>query len=593
MGLCDLTRDVLEHMLVHFGGAREAASLARTCREMREVVMGGGGVRGGILGGWARQRREDDVLPEGIGGVGGVVTIYGVVRMTREVRVGPGVHLTVRGGRIVNSIGRASDEDSDSDSDYEDEEPPYAFVVEQGGSLVLEDVRMVGADGGRGWWAGVRVSGGGTARLVGCDVRNAEWDAIVVGDQGSRVQVEGGSVSVSGPTGYDGPHGIIVKDGAHAVVTGVQMTGSVLVRDSDSVVEIVGGSVTGVGPEDGHGISVENGGTARLVGCNVLDAPDDGVHVAGQGSRVQVEGGSVSRSGNYGISVQRGGHAEMKDVRIEDNHGGGVYVGDGGAYYSGVAGQGSRAVVEGGSVRGTRAIGISVWRGGHAEMKGVRVEGTRTGVCVRDPGSQVEIVDGSVTGCACEGIVARAGGHARMKAVRVEGNKKCGVFVDGQVHGDIRGPRTTRAEAEGGSVSGSGCYGIRAGHGGHAVMKDVRVEDSQWSGVYVYGQGSRVEVEGGSVSGSGDSGICAEQGGHAVVKGVRVKDNDRHGVYVIGSRARVEVEGGSVSGSKEYHGICARLGAHAAVKDVQVRDNGGGIVKSEGGVVTVDGLPMM
>ena len=206
-------------------------------------------------------------------------------------------------------------------------------------------------------------------------------------------------------------------------------------------------------------------------------------------------------------------------------------------------------------------------------MKGVRVEGTRTGVCVRDPGSQVEIVDGSVTGCACEGIVARAGGHARMKAVRVEGNKKCGVFVDGQVHGAPADGRTTRAEVEGGSVSGSGCYGIRAGHGGHAVMKDVRVEDNQWGGVYVYGQGSRAKVEGGVVSGSKSDGICAEQGGHAVVTGVRVEDNRLIGVYAVGPGTRVEVEGGSVSGSKEYHGICALQGGHAVVKDVRVEDN--------------------
>ena len=92
VGLCDLPRDVMEHMLVHFGGAREAASLARTCREMREVVMGG--VGGGILGGWRAPRRENDVLPANIGSVGGVVTIYGVVHVTREVRVGAGVTWT-------------------------------------------------------------------------------------------------------------------------------------------------------------------------------------------------------------------------------------------------------------------------------------------------------------------------------------------------------------------------------------------------------------------------------------------------------------------------------------------------------------------
>jgi len=70
--------------------------------------------------------------------------------VTREVRVGAGVHLTVRGGTLENTLGGADGGRLD-----------LSFVVDRGGSLLLEDVRVVGA--------GVVVSSGGTARLVGCD----------------------------------------------------------------------------------------------------------------------------------------------------------------------------------------------------------------------------------------------------------------------------------------------------------------------------------------------------------------------------------------------------------------------------------------
>ena len=283
-GLCDLPRDVMEHMLVHFGGARAAASLASTCRAMRAMVVGEG-----ILAGWMAQRREDDLLPEGIGSVGGVVTLYGVVHVTRSVRVGAGVHLTVRGGRLESTLGAdeggldhdwSSDDEEESDgvpvgstnssagdAMDEDEDAPllYAFVVERGGSLVLEDVQMVGV--------GVEVCGGGTARLVGCDVLDAPADGVVALGEGSGVEVEGGSVS-----GSRGDSGISIWQGGHAVVKGVR----------------------------------------------VMDNQQTGVNAHGHGSRVEVEGGSVSGSKEWpGISAGLGGHAVVTGVQISncDRHG--------------------------------------------------------------------------------------------------------------------------------------------------------------------------------------------------------------------------------------------------------------------------------
>jgi len=229
VGLCDLPRDVIEHMLVHFGGAREAASLARTCGDLGATVMGRPGEQGILC-------REDDVLPVGIGSVGGVVTIPGVLRVTREVRVMAGVHLTIRGGRVENTLGGVAGVEGGFD---------YAFVVDRGGSLVLEAVRVVGA--------GVKVCGGGTARLVGCDVLDAPAHGVFVCGKDSRVEITGGSVS-----GSKERHGISAQQGGHAVVKGVQISSCArygLCRvDVDSHMEVgVGVTIRGCGRGDRHG----------------------------------------------------------------------------------------------------------------------------------------------------------------------------------------------------------------------------------------------------------------------------------------------------------------------------------------------------
>jgi len=54
-------------------------------------------------------------------------------------------------------------------------------------------------------------------------------------------------------------------------------------------------------------------------GVRVEDNQQTGVLAFGQGSRVEVEGGSVTGSrGSGGIRVQYGGHAVVTGVRVED-----------------------------------------------------------------------------------------------------------------------------------------------------------------------------------------------------------------------------------------------------------------------------------
>jgi len=609
-GLWSLPREVLEHALVHRGGARAAAMLACTCRELRAMVMGERPGEGILC-------REDDLLPENIGSIGGVVAFHGVLQMTRAVVVEPGVALTIRGpGRLENASDNAV---------YQFE--PHRLRVMDGGSLTLEDVVLEGT--------GVEVMPGGTARLARVeilrprtcsagmarhppiDTRLSRARAAVDVDVGGELELDG--VTIQGRGQYT-TEGISVS--GHAAIKNTRIERcevGVRVIGRRAKAEVTGGLVLA----RLRGISVSWGGEATLADALVKDEPSArqvGVVVVDKGSKATVTGGALScikvsggghvvvnhaqvrprrasteeRCGDArqvlvvsepgskavvtggsvgggqcydsvwagawagrgdGVCVWGGGHVVLAHVAVGENQGSGIFV----------HGEGSRAEVTGGSVRGSKEHdGIDARGGGYALVKGVRVEDNQqTGVFAFGQGSRVEVKGGSVTGSKVNGISAAAGGHALVKGVRVTDNRQTGVLAFGQ---------GSRVEVDGGSVTGSKVNGIDARGSGYALVKGVRVEDNQHTGVLAFDQGSRVEVEGGSVTGSKVNGIGARGGGYALVKGVRVEDNQQTGVLAFGQGSRVEVEGGSVTGSRGSGGIRVQYGGHAVVTGVRVED---------------------
>ena len=73
------------------------------------------------------------------------------------------------------------------------------------------------------------------------------------------------------------------------------------------------------GSKEGVGISAEQGGHAVVTGVRVMDNRWNGVVAYGQGSRVEVEGGSVSGSRKlHGISAQQGGLAVVENVQVSN-----------------------------------------------------------------------------------------------------------------------------------------------------------------------------------------------------------------------------------------------------------------------------------
>jgi len=82
----------------------------------------------------------------------------------------------------------------------------------------------------------------------------------------------------------------------------------------------------------------------------------------------------------------------LEDVRVEDNHRDGVFV----------HGEGSRVEVEGGSVSGSKRFhGIIAQHGGRAVVKGVQISScARYGLCRDGDDSHMEVGDGvTIRGC--------------------------------------------------------------------------------------------------------------------------------------------------------------------------------------------------
>ena len=73
------------------------------------------------------------------------------------------------------------------------------------------------------------------------------------------------------------------------------------------------------GSKEFHGIGANQGGVAVVRNVTVKDNQQVGVRAVGQGSKVEVEGGTVSGSKEFdGISAEQGGVAVVKGVQISN-----------------------------------------------------------------------------------------------------------------------------------------------------------------------------------------------------------------------------------------------------------------------------------
>ena len=154
------------------------------------------------------------------------------------------------------------------------------FVAGAGARLVLEGVTVVGT--------GVRVGGGGHARLARCAVRDAPRTGVLAHGLGGRVEVEGGIVS--GSKEYDG---ICAQHGGHAVVKDVRVEDNqrcgVFVHGQGSRVELEGGSVSG--SKRFHGIIAQHGGRAVVKGAQISSCARYGLCRDGDDSHMEVGDG--------------------------------------------------------------------------------------------------------------------------------------------------------------------------------------------------------------------------------------------------------------------------------------------------------------
>ncbi|WP_288469695.1 autotransporter outer membrane beta-barrel domain-containing protein [uncultured Stenotrophomonas sp.] len=286
-----------------------------------------------------------------------------------------------------------------------------------------------------------------------------------------------------------------------------------------------------------------NGGSIIPSGSvNLYQWGDDvpAVRVEGSGSRVALEAGSIYSGGSSapGISVGTGGYARLSGVHLETRYSGAVAVA--------VDGEGSRVVIEGGSIQtnGRRAHGISVGAGAVLQASGTRI---------------------TVSGESSSGVLVE-GGDVALEDLHIQGSDKwpTGPAVD--VSGGLLRMR-------GGTILAGGGHALNAS-GGTSTLDGVLVE-------LPVGPGEGIMVAGTAHVMLRDVRIVEQPMAPSDTDAIRVQEN-----------AKVTLDRVAIDLSDENRGFTAKglsleAGATATVNDSRIDAGAGAAIESYNGTLVV------
>ncbi|WP_414603850.1 autotransporter outer membrane beta-barrel domain-containing protein [Stenotrophomonas sp. FR012] len=264
------------------------------------------------------------------------------------------------------------------------------------------------------------------------------------------------------------------------------------------------------------------------------------VRVEGSGSRVALEGGSIFSGGSSapGISVGTGGYARLSGVHLETRSSKAVAVA--------VDGEGSRAVIEGGSIQtnGRRAHGISVGAGAVLQASGTRI---------------------TVSGESSSGVLVE-GGEVALEDVHIQGSDKGSTGPAIDVSGG-------RLQMRGGTILARRGYALNA-TGGTTTLDGVLVE---------LPAGPR-------------EGIMVAGTAHVMLRDVRIVEQpmsprDIHAIRVRENAKvtldRVAIDLSDKDGGSYPKGLSLAAGATATVNDSRIVAGGGVAIDSYNGTLVV------
>lgn len=386
-------------------------------------------------------------------------------------------------------------------------------------------IKTEGQGTGVSWAVGVMAANGGSVSLTDTTIetQGLNGDGFNAGGAGSHIEMVRGSITTAGGNAT----GAVAYDGGTASLTDVAIqTGAgrgVVAGDAGSWLVMDRGSIRTTG-DNAAGAQAVRGATVVLNDVAVVTEGfnSSGVNAVGNGSLLQVSGGSIQASGaqSKGATATAGGAATLDQVRID-----------------------------------AQGTGVQAAGAGRIDMSGVTVtthEGYAHGIEATGAGSVVTGRDVVVSteGEHAYGLRANEGGRVELDTVRVNTS---GVYAHGAV-ADTAGSSMTVGHADI-VTQGEVAMGSRAYGGGEVVIGDslVSTHGNGAYGLNATGAGSQmradhvvVETFGTNSGGTTASGVVAEWSGQVEISNSQVKTHGNSAMGLLSQVAGDRAEAGTV-----------------------------------------------
>jgi len=344
---------------------------------------------------------------------------------------------------------------------------------------------------------------------------------------------------------------LLVNSGARVVLDQVMVEGGgVAVEGRGSSLQVLMGSGCGIeGVEGVPGLFCGGGASARVDGSTGGDLVKCavGVLVKGEGSKVHVTSGSISRC-RYGVMAKDGGTAIVEGGSIKQCKDAGL-------------------VSCGGSITATEVsvwavgMGAMAWGFGDVTLAGVWIsKALEAGVAARKKGSLV-VSGGRVADSVLNAAVATAGGKVNIKDVEVVGSGGTSLLVYGN---------GSELVADGGSVRESKLSGVEVYQGGTLELMGTKISDCGHSGVEaedVNTQARMLDVE---IARCRDHGVTATQCARVRIITSHISECTRAGVCATARGTLCTMDGGTIRDVAEHYGAVAKAGAKMKLNEVDI-----------------------
>ncbi|WP_072209737.1 autotransporter outer membrane beta-barrel domain-containing protein [Pantoea dispersa] len=428
----------------------------------------------------------------------------------------------------------------------------HGLLVKNGGKASATDVTVL-ADGDEGYGIFSTIASSAIEMIRGSVKTSGERGFGVVSSLTGTLNITGTQVETEGIEAhgaYASPGGIINSINADYVTRGDYAYG-VFSRATDSRIDLQGGSVTTTGNQS-YGLVAGSGARLNANGVDVTTQGDAayGVYSRITDSQINLQDGSVTTNGNqsYGLIAGSGGRLNANDVHVTTS-------GDK-SYGVFAINPNSELTLTGGTVT---TIGNGAY--------GVYSTGNNLGLYLNNTSINTQ-------GMTAHGLVTDDGGLLKATDVKISttGDQSYAVYAN------------SRLDLNNASIETSGIrsYGLVGDNGGILNASGVQVVTTgvQSYGVYAINTGTKVIMADGAVKTSGNgaygaytTGDNAQLGLNNV--GINTSGDGAYGIYSSGNNALSDLKNVSTrTDGNRAHGLVAGSGGRLNASGMDVVTNG-------------------